>query len=159
MRRAASEWNQVIEHVAPLARTYPYLQPPYELLQEAYEALGQADKAAEARQSITLSKSKIVPPPQDPLNDQLIGLSYNSTRLLKQAGLLSRFGYPDQAIQVARRAAEADTKDPDIRNFIARTLLTAYPNKPEAIDEALTQISECLRLRPDDPHPLVGVRQ
>ena len=36
------EWNKVIEHVAPLSRTYPYLQPPYELLQEAYEALGQA---------------------------------------------------------------------------------------------------------------------
>ena len=150
------EWNQVIEHVAPLARTYPYLQPPYELLLEAYEALGQADKAAEARQNIALSRSKVVPLPEDPLNDQLIALSYNSTRLLKQAGLLSRFGYPDQAIQVARRAAEADTRDPDIRNFMARTLLTAYPNKPEAIDEALTQISECLRLRPDDPLPLWG---
>ena len=152
------EWNQVIEHVAPLARTYPYLQPPYELLQEAYAALGQADKAAEARQGITLSRSKIVPPPQDPLNDQLIGLSYNSTRLLKQAGMLSRFGFPDQAVQLARRAAEADTNDPDIRNFIARTLLTAYPNKPEAIDESLTQISECLRLRPDDPRPCGGLR-
>jgi tetratricopeptide (TPR) repeat protein len=150
------EWKQVIERVVPLARTYPYLQPPYELLVEAYEALGQADKAAEARQSISLSRSKIVPPPEDPLNDQLIGLSYNSTRLLKQAGLLSRFGYPDQAVQVARRAAEADSKDPDIRNFIARTLLTAYPNKPEAVDEALTQMSEYLRLRPDDPVPLWG---
>jgi tetratricopeptide (TPR) repeat protein len=150
------EWKQVIERVVPLARTYPYLQPPYELLVEAYEALGQADKAAEARQSISLSRSKTVPPPEDPLNDQLIGLSYNSTRLLKQAGLLSRFGYPDQAIQVARRAAEADPKDPDIRNFIARTLLTAYPNKPEAVDEALTQMSEYLRLRPDDPVPLWG---
>jgi tetratricopeptide (TPR) repeat protein len=150
------EWKQVIERVVPLARTYPYLQPPYELLVEAYEALGQADKAAEARQSISLSRSKIVPPPEDQLNDQLIGLSYNSTRLLKQAGLLSRFGYPDQAVQVARRAAEADSKDPDIRNFIARTLLTAYPNKPEAVDEALTQMSEYLRLRPDDPVPLWG---
>jgi tetratricopeptide (TPR) repeat protein len=150
------EWKQVIERVVPLARTYPYLQPPYELLVEAYEALGQADKAAEARQSISLSRSKTVPPPEDPLNDQLIGLSYNSTRLLKQAGLLSRFGYPDQAVQVARRAAEADSKDPDIRNFIARTLLTAYPNKPEAVDEALTQMSEYLRLRPDDPVPLWG---
>ena len=150
------EWNQVIEHVAPLTRAYPYLQPPYELLLEAYEALGQVDKAAEARESITLSRSKVVPPPQDPLNDQLIGLSYNSTRLLKQAGLLSRFGYPDQAVQVARRAAEADPRDPDIRNFIARTLLTAYPNKPEAVDEALTQISEYLRLRPDDPLTLWG---
>ncbi|HLK68455.1 MAG TPA: tetratricopeptide repeat protein [Bryobacteraceae bacterium] len=148
------EWNQVIEHVAPLARTYPYLQPPYELLQEAYQALGQTGKAAEARQSITLCRSKVVPPPQDLLNDQLITLSYNSTRLLKQAGLLSRFGYPDQAIEVARRAAEADAKDPDIRAFIANTLLTSYPNKPEAVDEALTQMSECLRLRPNDPVPL-----
>jgi tetratricopeptide (TPR) repeat protein len=146
----------VIVHVAPLARAYPYLQPPYELLLEAYEALGQADKAAQARQSIALSRSKSVPPPEDPLNDQLIGLSYNSTRLLKQAGLLSRFGYPDQAIQVARRAAEANPADADIRNFMARTLLAAYPNKPEAVDEALTQISEYLRLRPDDPIQLWG---
>ena len=97
-----------------------------------------------------------MPPPEDPLNDQLIALSYNSTRLLKQAGLLSRFGYPDQAIQVARRAAEANPKDPDIRNFMARTLLASHPDNPEAIDAALTQITECLRLRPDDPQPLWG---
>ncbi|HWC98285.1 MAG TPA: tetratricopeptide repeat protein [Candidatus Sulfopaludibacter sp.] len=150
------KWGQVIAQVEPLTRSYPYLQPPYELLQEAYTGLGQTGKAAEAAQSITLSKSKIVPPPDDPLNDQLIALSYSSTRLLKQAGLLSRFGYPDQAIQVARRAAEADPKDADIRNFIARTLLTAYPNKPEAVDEGLTAIGECLRLRPGDPLPLWG---
>jgi tetratricopeptide (TPR) repeat protein len=150
------EWNQVIEQVAPLARAYPTLQPPYELLAEAYDALGQAGKAADARQNIALSKSKIVPPPQDPLNDQLIALSYNPTRLLKQAGLLSRFGYPDQAVQVARRAADANAKDADIRNFIARTLLTAYPNKPEAVDDALTQMAECLRLKPGDPVPLWG---
>jgi tetratricopeptide (TPR) repeat protein len=150
------EWNQVIEHVAPLVRTYPYLQPPYELLQEAYAALGQRDKAAEARQGISLSRSKNIPPSQDPLNDELIALSYHSTRLLKEAGLLSRYGYADQAMQVAQRAAEANAKDPDIRNFMARTLLTAHPDNPEAIDEALTQISECLRLKPDDPVPLWG---
>lgn len=150
------EWSRVIENVAPLTRTYPYLQPPYELLQEAYEALGQPDRSAEARQGITLSRSKNIPPPPDPLNDQLVALSYNSTRLLKEAGLLSRYGYPDQAMQVARRAAEANAKDPDIRNFMARTLLTAHPDKPEAIDEALTQIQECLRLKPDDPVPLWG---
>jgi len=150
------EWNQTIERVAPLTRAYPYLQPPYELLQEAYAALGQADKAEEARQNIALSRSKNMPPPQDPLNDELIALSYNSTRLLKQAGLLSRFGYPEQALQVARRAAEADPKDPDIRNFLARTLLASYPNKPDAVDEALTQITECLRLKPTDPIPLWG---
>lgn len=148
------EWNKVIEYIAPLSRTYSYVEPPYELLQEAYEALGQADKAAEARQSIPLTTLKVVPPPADPLNEQLIGLCYSSTRLLKEAGLLSRFGHPDRAIQVARRAAEAEPTDPDIRDFIARTLLTFYGDKPQAIDEALTQLGECLRLRPDDPVPL-----
>jgi tetratricopeptide (TPR) repeat protein len=150
------QWNEVVDHVAPLTRTYPYLQPPYELLQQAYTALAQPAKAAEAAQAITLSKSKVVPPPEDSLNDQLVALSHNSTRLLKQAGLLSRFGYPDQAIQVARRAAEANPTDPDIRNFTARTLLTAYPNRPESVEEALTAIGDCLRLKPDDPLPLWG---
>jgi tetratricopeptide (TPR) repeat protein len=148
------EWNKVIEYIAPLSRTYPDLQPPYELLQEAYAALGQPDKAAEARESIPLTRFKSVPPPDDPLNEQLIGLCYSSTRLLKQAGLLSHLGYPDRAIQVARRAAEAEPTDPDIREFIAYTLLTSHGDKPEAIDEALTQLGECLRLRPDDPVPL-----
>jgi tetratricopeptide (TPR) repeat protein len=148
------EWHKVIEYLVPLAHTYPDLQPPYELLQQAYAALGQPDKAAEARQSISLAKIKAVPPPQDPLNEQLIELCYSSTRLLKQAGVLSRLGYPDRAIQVARRAAEAEPTDPDIRDFIADTLLTSYRDKPEAIDEALTEIGECLRLKPGDPVPL-----
>jgi tetratricopeptide (TPR) repeat protein len=148
------EWNRVIEYIAPLSRTYSNLRPPYELLQEAYEALGQANKAAEARQRMSLTKFKVVPPPEDPLNQQLIGLCYSSTRLLKEAGLLSHLGYPERAIQVARRAAEADPTDPDVRNFIARTLLTFYGDKPEAIDEALTQLGECLRLKPDDLVPL-----
>jgi tetratricopeptide (TPR) repeat protein len=148
------EWNKVIEYIAPLSRSYPNLQPPYELLQQAYAALGQADKAAEARERIPLTRVKTVPPPDDPLNDRLIVLCYSSTRLLKQAGLLSRFGDPDKGIQLARRAAEAEPADPDIRDFIATTLLTSHGDNPEAIDEALTQLGECLRLRPDDPVPL-----
>ena len=148
------EWNRVIEYIAPLLQTYSHVQQLHQLLQEAYDKLGQADRAAEERQGALLAKWKVVPPPEDPLNEQLIGLCYSSTRLLKQAGLLSHLGYPDQAIQVARRAAEADPGDPDVRSFIARTLLTFYGNKPEAIDEALTQLGECLRLRPDDAAPL-----
>ena len=148
------EWNKVIEYIAPLTHTYPDLLPPYELLQEAYAALGQADKAAQARESALSTRIKAVPPPADPLNEQLIDLCYSSTRLLKQAGLLSHLGYPDRAIQVARRAAEAEPTDPDIREFIALTLITSYEDKPEAIDEALTQLGECLRLKPDEPVPL-----
>jgi tetratricopeptide (TPR) repeat protein len=150
------EWNKVIENIAPLARAYPYAAPLHELLQEAYEALGQPDQAAEARQSIGLAKWKVVPPLEDPFNGQLIGLCYSSTRLLKQAGLLSRLGYPDRAIEVGRRAAQVDPADPDVRKFIAHTLLTFYGGEPEAIDEALTQLAECLRLRPADPVPLGG---
>jgi len=147
-------WNQVVTYSSSIAQAYPSLQPPYELLQEAYKELGQANRAEEVRQSTLSARWKIVPPVQDPLNDQLISLSRSSTRLLKHAGLLSHLGYPDQAIQVARRAADAEPADPDVRNFIARTLLTSYPDKPEAMEEALAQLAECLRLRPDDPVPL-----
>ena len=150
------EWKKVVDYAAPLSRTYPYVRPPYQLLQSAYEALGQEEKAAEVRQVILSDKFTAVPPVKDSLNEQLIAVSYSSTRLLKEAGLLSRFGHPIQGIEIARRAAEADPSDPDSRNFIARTLLTFYADKPEAMDEALTQLGECLRLKPDDPAPLFG---
>lgn len=150
------EWNRVIEIVEPLTRAYPHAAPFYELLQEAYEGLGQAEKAGEARQSRAVAKWKNVPPFDDPFNEQLIGYSYSSTRLLKHAGLLSRSGLADRAIQAGRRAAQADPKDPDVRNFLARTLLTFYPEKPQEVDEAIGHVTECLRLRPDDPVPLGG---
>ncbi len=148
------EWNKVIEIIAPLSRSYSYLLPPYELLQEAYQALGQTDKAAEARQSGALTKWKFVPPPEDPLNEQLAAVCFSSTRLLKQAGLLSRMGRPDRAIEVARRAAQSDPTDPVIPYFLAHTLLTFFGDQPAAIDEALKQLGECLRLKPDDLLPL-----
>jgi tetratricopeptide (TPR) repeat protein len=148
------EWDKVIQYATPLCRDYPLARPPYQLLQKAYEAKRQADKAAEVRETLLSGKFTDVPPVKDPLNDRLVDLSYSSTRLLKQAGLLSRFGYPDRAIQVASRAAEANPKDPDIRAFIAHTLITFYPDKPERVDDALTQLAECLRLKSDDPVPL-----
>jgi tetratricopeptide (TPR) repeat protein len=148
------EWHKVVQYVAPLSQTYPLVRPPYQLLQTAYEALGQPDKAAAEREAILSGKFTDMPPIKDPVDDRLADLSYSSTRLLKVAGLLSRFGYPDRAVQVARRAADANATDPDIRAFIAHTLLASYPDKPDAIDQALTQLGECLRLKPDDPVPL-----
>src|SRR5262249_4117419 len=94
------------------------------------------------------------PPPEDPFNRELMDLSYSSTRLLKEAGLESRFGHPERGMELARRAAQADPTDPDVRAFMATTLLTYYAGKPEAIDEALTQLAECPRLRPGDLAPL-----
>ena len=148
------EWNKVVEYAAPLSRSYPSVRPPYQLLQSAYEALGQTEKAAAQREAILAGKLTDVPPLQDPEADRLADLSYSSTRLLKAAGLLSRFGYPDRAVQLARRAAEANPTDPDIHEFIARTLQAAYPDKPDQIADALTQLGECLRLKPADPVPL-----
>lgn len=151
-RRA--QWNKVVEIAAPLCQAYPLVRPPYQMLQNAYEALGQRAKAAEARESILSGKLTDMPPVNDPADDHIAALSYSSTRLLKVAGLLSRYGHPDRALEAAHRAAEANPADPDIHAFIARTLLASYPDKPDRIDEALTQLAECLRLRPDDPVPL-----
>ena len=148
------DWSKVIEYVEPLTQAYSNVRPPYELLQQAYEALGRADMAAEAQRGAALADLKVVPPPEDSLNEQLTDLCYSSTRLLKQAGVLSRTGHSDRALEVARRAATVDPTDPDVRNFIASTLLSCCGNKPEAMDEALTQLGECLRLRPDDLMPL-----
>ncbi|MEO8595452.1 MAG: tetratricopeptide repeat protein [Candidatus Solibacter sp.] len=148
------DWNKVVESITPLSQVYSYSRPPYELLQEAYEALGRPDKAAEARQRAAMAELKVVPPPDDPLNQQLTDLCFSATRLLKQAGLLSRIGYNDRAIQVARRAALVDPTDPDARYFLAHTLITRFGEKPDAVDDAVTQLAECLRLRPDDLAPL-----
>lgn len=148
------EWNKVVEYAVPLCRTYPMVRPPYQLLQTAYEALNQPDKAAEIRAAVLSGKLTDVPPVHDPLEDRLADLSYSSTRLLKVAGMLSRYGNPGRAVQVARRAAEANPTDPDIRDFIATTLLAAHPDKPDAVEDAITELGACLRMKPDDPVPL-----
>ncbi len=148
------EWNKVIEYVRPVSSAYPYVRPPLQLLLQAYEALGQTEKAAEVRETILQPKFTVVPPVKDALHEELINLCYSSTRLLKEAGLVTRFGYPDRGIELGRRAAEADPQDADVRHFIARTLLNAYGEKPGAVDEALTQLDEGLRLRPEDLVPL-----
>ena len=148
------DWNKVLAVIEPLSRSYSYLLPPFELLQQAYEALGQKDKAVEARRNGAVTKWKVVPPPDDPLNDQLNRVCYSATRLLKQAGLLVRYAHPDRAVDIARRAEQVAPDDPAVPNFIAHTLLTFFGEQPPAIDEALNQLARCLRLKPDDLLPL-----
>jgi tetratricopeptide (TPR) repeat protein len=148
------DWHKVIEYAAPLSTTYPHVRPPHQLLLDAYEALGQEDKAAEERANLLLPKLVVVPPVKDPLNEQLTALCCASTRLLKEAGLQSRFGHPDQAIQIARRAVEVEPGDADARHFLARTLLDTHGDDAEAVNEALAQLEQGLRLRPDDLLPL-----
>lgn len=148
------DWNKVVELVAPITSSYPLARPPWQLLQQAWEALGQTDKAAQARQRLLSGNLLALAPIKDPLHDQLTDLCYSSTRLLKEAGELSRFGEPDKGIQIARRAAEAGPTDADARHFIAYTLLEFRGDKPEAVDEALGQLREGLRLKPEALAPL-----
>jgi tetratricopeptide (TPR) repeat protein len=148
------DWSKVIEYVAPLSREYPHIRPPHQLLLDAYEALGQADKADEERRNLLEPTLIVIPLVKDPLGEELLGLSCSSTRLLKEAGLFSRFRRPDEAIRVARRAVEVAPEDPDAHHFLARTLLEAHGANREEVDEALIHLNEGLRLRPDDLLPL-----
>jgi len=148
------EWNKVIEYAAPLPREYPHVRSPHQLLLAAYEALGQADRAAEERKVLLEPKLIVVPPVRDVISEELGTLCCSSTRLLKAAGLLCRFGRPDDAIDVARRVVEIEPGDADAHHFLARTLLETHGDNPSAVDEALAQLKEGMRLRPDDLTPL-----
>ncbi|HYK90549.1 MAG TPA: tetratricopeptide repeat protein, partial [Acidobacteriota bacterium] len=148
------DWSKVVKYVAPLSLDFPYIRPTRQLLVEAYEGLGQSEKAATERESLRQPKLIVIPPIKDPLMDELLALCCSSTRLLKEAGLRSRFGHPDQAIEVVRRAIEVEPEDADARHYLARTLLDTHGDKTEAVDDALVQLREGLRLRPDDLLPL-----
>jgi len=148
------DWNKVVEYVAPLSHEYPHIRPPHQLLLDAYEATGQNDRAAEERRHLLEPNLIVIPLLKDPLGEELLGLSCSSTRLLKEAGLYSRFRQPDEAIRVARRAAEVAPEDADAHHFLARTLLEAHGADSAAVDDALSHLSSGLRLRPDDLLPL-----
>lgn len=149
-----NDWSRVIEVVAPLSRDYPHVRPPHQLLLDAYEATGQSEKAAQEREDLLEPTLIVIPLLKDPLGDELLDLSCSSTRLLKEAGLFSRFRRPDDAIRAARRAVEVAPEDPDAHHLLARTLLEAHGASPEAVGEALANLESGLRLRPDDLLPL-----
>jgi Flp pilus assembly protein TadD len=148
------DYARVVEIVAPLSREYAYIRPPHQLLFEAYEALGRADLAEEERQHLLDPDLIVIPLVKDPLGEELLALACSSTRLLKEAGLLTRFRMPDEALRVARRAVEVEPGDADAHHFLARTLLDAHGADAAAVGEALAQLGEGLRLRPDDLLPL-----
>jgi tetratricopeptide (TPR) repeat protein len=137
-----------------VASTHPHIRPTHQFLAEAYHELGDRRKAEQARRNLLRPNLIPVPPVRDPLYQELVALSCSSTRLLKEAGLLSRFGQPAEAVRVARRALEIEPADPDVRHLVARTLLDSRGGEPEAVDEALGHLAEGLRQRPDDPVPL-----
>jgi tetratricopeptide (TPR) repeat protein len=152
--QSRGDWAAVLESLEPLVRNYPHIRPAHQLLAEAYEAHGQAEKAAGERAILLEDNLTPLPPANDPLYQELIGVCCSSTRLLKEAGLLTRFGHWEQAIQVGRRAIEVEPGDSDAHHFLARTLLDSRGGDAEAVKEALAHLNEGLRLRPNDLLPL-----
>jgi tetratricopeptide (TPR) repeat protein len=148
------DWAVVIENLEPVVRDYPHVRPAHQLLAEAYEALGQSEKAAAQRAILVAANLTPMPPLDDPLYQDLVQVSCSSTRLLKEAGLLTRFGHWEEAIRVGRRAVEVEPGDADAHHFVARSLLDSRGADSEAVHEALVQLNEGLRLRPDDLVPL-----
>ncbi len=151
-RRA--DWAAVIESLEPLVRDYPRIRPAHQLLAEAYEAQRQEEKAAAQRAALLEPNLTPLPPADDPLYQDLVRVSCSSTRLLKEAGLLVRFNRWEEAIQVGRRAVEVEPGDADAHHFLARTLFDSKGADAEAVNEALAQLNEGLRLRPNDLLPL-----
>jgi len=148
------DWTNVIEHLEPLVEGYPGIRPAHQLLAEAYEALADTKNAARERAILLEADLTPVPPGDDPLYQELVQLSCSSTRLLKEAGLLIRFGRSREAIPIGRRAVEVARQDADAHHFLARTLLESQGGDAEAVKEALIHLNEGLRLRPDDLIPL-----
>ncbi|RPI29552.1 MAG: tetratricopeptide repeat protein [Acidobacteria bacterium] len=148
------DWRKVVEYLEPVSRDYTSLRPPHQLLANAYEALGNREKAASARAKLLEPNLTPMPPVEDPLHEELVSVCCLSTRLLKEAGLLTRFGHWNQALQVARRAVEVAPEDPDSHHFLARALFDARGGDAEAVNEALAHLNEGLRRRPHDLVPL-----
>jgi tetratricopeptide (TPR) repeat protein len=148
------DWPRVIELLTPLAQSHPHFRPVHQLLADAYQALGKSDQAAENRAGLLQPNLTPVPPLEDPLYEELVAQSCSSTRLLKEAGLLSRFGKQEAAVRIARRAVEAVPEDADVHHFLAQKLLDFRGGDPAAIAEALGHLREGLRLRPSDLLPL-----
>lgn len=151
------DWRKVIDTLAPVASRHPSFRPPHQLLADAYEKAGDPQNVALERRILLKPNLTTVPPPDDPVADALLAFCCSSTRLLKQAGFLSRFGESEQVIRLARRAVQVEPGDPDARYFLCRVLVKSRGDDPKTVDEALLHLNEGLRLRPDDLKPLLTV--
>jgi len=147
-------WATVVESLEPVVRDYPGIRPAHQLLARAYEALGQTEKASGERAVLLDPSLTPMPPADDPLYREVVKFSCSSTRLLKEAGLLIRLNRWEEAVGVGRRAVEVEPGDADAHHFLARTLFDSQGADHEGVREALAELNEGLRLRPNDLLPL-----
>jgi tetratricopeptide (TPR) repeat protein len=152
-------WSFVNQNLEPIARQYPRVRAVHQLLADAYQAIGRPDQALESIK--ILAQSNLVPIPRvsDPQRDQIDDLCYLSTPLLKLAYAAATTGQYEKMLQWSRRAVEVDTGDADAHHFLARALILARGADSDVFAEAMAQRDEGLRLRADDPEPLMMLGQ
>ena len=152
-------WSFVIQNLEPVAKQYPRVRVVHQLLADAYQAIGHSDQALESIK--ILAQSNLVPMPRvsDPQRDQVEELCYLSTPLLKLAYAAASAGQYEKMLQWSRRAVEVDAGDADAHHFLARALILARGGGPDVFAEAMAHRDEGLRLRADDPEPLMMLGQ
>jgi len=162
LARAAArrgDWAYVVQRLEPLAQQQPQIRPIHQMLADAYQALGRRDQAAAQQRKLGHSTLVPLPPLKDFLRDELNELCYLSTPLLKLAYSAESAGDHEKMLQLSRRAVRVDATDADAQYFLARSLILARGAGPDVLPEAMAHRDEALRLRTDDPDPLMMLGQ
>jgi tetratricopeptide (TPR) repeat protein len=148
------DWPRVIELLTPLAQSHPHFRPVHQLLADAYQALGKSDQAAENRAGLLQPNLTPVPPLEDPLYEELVAQSCSSTRLLKEAGLLSRFGKQEAAVEELRMMLAEKGKGAEGSYYLG-----VVAGRQGRSQEAAAHYREALRRDPNyaEPHQKLGL--
>jgi tetratricopeptide (TPR) repeat protein len=129
------------------------------MLADAYQALGRRDQADAQQKKLRQGTLVPLPPLKDLLRDQLNELCYLSTPLLKLAYSAESAGDYEKMLELSRRAVKVDANDADAQYFLSRALILARGAGPDVLAEAMTHRDEGLRLRTNDPEPLMMLGQ
>jgi tetratricopeptide (TPR) repeat protein len=162
LARAAArkgDWSHVVQRLEPLAQLQPQLRPIQQMLADAYQALGRQDQADAQQKKLRQGTLVPLPPLKDLLRDQLNELCYLSTPLLKLAYSAESAGDYEKMLELSRRAVKVDANDADAQYFLSLALILARGAGPDVLAEAMTHRDEGLRLRTDDPEPLMMLGQ
>ncbi len=153
------DWAYVVQRLEPLAQQQPQLRPIQQMLGDAYQVLGRRDQAAVQQKKLAHGTLAPLLPLKDLLREELNELCYLSTPLLKLAYSAESAGDYEKMLQLSRRAVRVDATDADAQYFLARSLILARGAGPDVLAEAMAHRDEALRLRTDNPDPLMMLGQ
>lgn len=156
-RIAAQEknWPLVVKYLVPVTQAHSRWRQPYQMLAEAYEALGDGEKLAAVTSALAQGNLVSGRPVYDDFREELNELCRLATPLLKLASSAESSQDLEGMLRWSRKAVEAEPDDPDALHFLARALVVGRGGSPRAVSEALELRDRALRLRPDYPNPLL----